>query len=182
MLIKLISLILPLTIHPNRLLLLTCPQECTQCPHSDDDCNILLISQHWRIHVLMLIRQRCYCVRIYFSSNSPYALFVLLGCFVRWEVSGRTIAVFVDYSMHNLFKKLPAFFCSSNRDFPRCNSLASMSCIHTVVLIQLQLKNSFFVLSKISDFRMIDIQWRTVYTFTKVMLTSFSVDMILLLR
>ena len=43
-------------------------------------------------------------------------------------------------------------------------------------------KKSCFILSKISNFHMIDNQSITVYTFARYMLTSLSVDEILLLR
>ena len=58
---------------------------------------------------------------------------------MRWEVSGRIAEGSSDVTFRICSKKLFAFLRSSHQAFSQCVLLASMRCIHTLVLIQLQL-------------------------------------------
>ena len=55
-------------------------------------CKSLLVSQHWCVHEKESIRECCLWVRPYLISSAPHVLFILPGCFVRWEVSSHTTA------------------------------------------------------------------------------------------
>ena len=74
------------------------------------------------------------------------------------------------------------FLCSSRLAFSLSISLVSMWCIHTIILIQLQLgkKKFCFILSNRLDFYMINNQSITFHAFTKRMLTPLSVDEMLM--
>ena len=134
-----------------------------------------MVSQHWLVHVLGP-REECHLlVRPYISSSVLHILFVLLWWFVRWKASSRTAAAFSKQPME--------FLCSSHLAFSPCFSLAPMRCIHRAVLIQPQLeKKSRFILSDRSDFRNINNLSIVVHTFARCILTSLSVDEILLPR
>ena len=92
-------------------------------------------------------------------------------CFCRVLLS-----VVVQNSMQHSHSFYLAAFSSSV-------SLESMLCSHTVVLTRLQLERiSLFILSKRSDFHMVDNLSIVVYALPIHMLTSLSVDEILLPR
>ena len=77
-----------------------------------------------------------------------------------------------------IFSKLHvAFLCCSHLAFSLGISLKSMWCINTVVWTQPQLeRNPVYILSDRSHFHIIDNLSIAVYSFTRHMLTSFSVD------
>ena len=65
----------------------------TQCPYRDDVNMFLQVSQLWHVHVLGSVEKHRLKVCPCFSSSASHVLIVLLGRFMRWEVSGRTAAV-----------------------------------------------------------------------------------------
>ena len=104
------------------------------------------------------------------------SLFILLGWFLRWEVSVLTIGVLWGVASRICSKQHAAFLWSSHLVFSLCISFVSMLCICTVVLTLPQL-GKYSILSYERD--QISI-W--VKTFARRMLTSLSVDEMLLLR
>ena len=78
------------TIHPYHLSLLSGLPNDILCLHRADVNKFLLVSQHWQIHVLGSIEESHLWIPPYFSSSVWY---VLLGWFLRLEVSGCTAAV-----------------------------------------------------------------------------------------
>ena len=101
-------------------------------------CKSLLVGQLWCIHVWESIRECCLWVCFYFSSSAPHVVFVFLGCFLRWEVSGRTTAVLWATASRIYSKQHVAFLCNFNLAFSLCILLASRLSKHTVVLTQPQ--------------------------------------------
>ena len=97
------------------------------CSPRADVKRFLLVGQHER-HLWVL---SC------FSSSVSRVLFVLLGCFLRWEVSDQTAVVSSGVDWRIFFSKsLVIFLCSSNPTFSLCVLLAFIWCIHTVVWTQ----------------------------------------------
>ena len=81
---------------------------------------------------------------------------------------------------------LPGFVQNSSKHscvaFSQCVLLASMWCIHTIVLTQPQLGRNHLILLARSDFYMVDNLSIAVHAFIKCMLTTLLVDEILLPR
>ena len=97
----------------------------------------------------------------------------------KWPYS----CCFLRYCFLNLFKIASSPLVSSHLTFSPFVSLASMWCILTEVLTDTDKarKKSLFILSEISYFRMIDLSV-VVHIFERRMLTSISLDKILLPR
>ena len=74
----------------------------------------LLVSQYWHVHVKGSIRERRLWVRPCLSSSVPHALFVLLGWFLRREVSGRTIVVSWNVASRKIFFSIFAIIKTMN--------------------------------------------------------------------
>ena len=111
-------------------------------------------------------------------------------CFVRltWivcEMGGSWLnsCCFVEYCFQDFWKQFAPSLYSSHLDFSPSALFKSWWCSHTLVLTWLQLdRNSRFILSERSDFQMIINLSIVVHAFPVRMLTSLSVDEILLLR
>ena len=54
---------------------------------------VLLVGQYWHIHVKGSVEERHLWVCPCFSSRISYVLLVLVGWFLRWEISGLTAVV-----------------------------------------------------------------------------------------
>ena len=54
---------------------------------------LMYVNRCWSANTRTSIRKRRLWDRLYFCSSNPHVLFILLGWFVRWEVSGRSAAV-----------------------------------------------------------------------------------------
>ena len=129
-----ISLTLTLCIHshhPSRQFFQTASSVCTE---------LILISSGWSANT-----GRSVCRGSFF----PLVLFVLLGWFLRLEVSGSTAVVSWGIASRICPKLLVAFFCSSHLAYSLCILLASMWCIHAVVSThpQLERNSCFFVIN-----------------------------------
>ena len=110
-------------------------------------------------------------------------LLVLLGWFVGCEVGGHTTAVLKGCCFQDSFKTA----CSILVQFPSSFFSLHFVSIHVVhpyssTDTPKAWKKSHFILSKVSNFQMINNQSIAVYTITRCMLTSLSVDEILLPR
>ena len=121
-------------------------------------------------------------VRPYFSSDPPWVLFVLLEWFLRWEARGCIAAISWSAACTICSQKHEAFLYSIYLPFSQCVSLESV--VHTYISTNTArtTKKSFFVLSKRSDFYMIDSFSIAIHNITIRVLTSISVDEISLLR
>ena len=98
-------------------------------------------------------------------------------------VTGHTTVVWWGVVTRIGSKQWEAVLCSSYLTFSSCILFASMWCIYTVVFPWTKLgKKSHLILSKWSDFHMINNLSTRVYVFTRCMVTSLFVDKILLLR
>ena len=64
-----------------------------QCPHRADVTKFLLVSQYWYVHVQGSMEEYYLWVCLCFYSSVLHVLFILLGWFLRWEVSGQTTVV-----------------------------------------------------------------------------------------
>ena len=107
---------------------------------------------------------------------------VILGGFVRWKVAGRTAVVLYGATSRICLKQQVAFLCCSHIvffsiHFVRIQLVHPYSSIDTATAW----KKSYFILSGRSDFHMIDNLSIIVHTFSMCILTSLSVDEILLL-
>ena len=145
------------------------------CLHRADVNKLLLVNQHWHVHVLGPMKEHHLWVHPFFYSSVPH-VFVLLVWFLRWEVSGCTAAVLLLVFVQ---KQHVEFLYSFHLAFSTCILLTSMWCIHRVVLTQPQ---SCVISSARLDFHLIDNLFIAVQTFAWHMLTSLLVDEILLLR
>ena len=83
---------LPLIIPPSQTLLLAGPQDCIKCLHIADEYKFWLVSPNWCVHVQESIGECYLWVYLFFSNSVLHVLLILLGWFVRWEVSGCTAA------------------------------------------------------------------------------------------
>ena len=101
-------------------------------------------------------------VRLYFPSSAQHVLLVTLGWFVRWEVSGRTLAVLWSATFR---------FCSKQH-------AVSLSSFHQAFVW----KNSRYILSERLDFHTVVNSSIAVYAFPLHMFILLSVDEILLPR
>ena len=85
--------------------LLADPLDSIQCPHRVDVCKSLLIGRYWGVHLWSLWENVTHeLVHPYFISRIQHVPFILIGCFVRREVSGRTTAVLWFIFFQNLLK------------------------------------------------------------------------------
>ena len=64
-----------------------------QC-HRVDEYQFLQVGRHWGVYLLDSIKEHRLEVHPFFTSTAQYIMLILLGQFVRWEVSGYIIAVF----------------------------------------------------------------------------------------
>ena len=97
-------------------LFLASPLEGIQCLHRTDQC-----------HFCRLVNLMCSCVEVhkrishmslpYFCSRTQHVLFILVGWFVRLEVSGYTAAVFWDAAFRICSKQHAASLRSSHFTF-----------------------------------------------------------------
>ena len=94
------------TTHLYRPLRLLSPLDGIQCPHRVGECKFLLVDQNKRISFMI--------VCVYFYSNAQH---VLLGYFVRLEVSGRAAAVLYGTTPMICSKLHAASLCSSHLAF-----------------------------------------------------------------
>ena len=102
--------VFPSLYHPYHPLLSVGLPNYILCPYRADENKSLLIDKHWDVHVRGSIEELYSWVRPCFSSC---VLFILLGWFLRWEESGRTVVVlefelkFTYYSkLYNWLKKV----------------------------------------------------------------------------
>ena len=118
----------------------------------------------------------------YVFSSALHVLFVLLGWFVRWEVGGCTASVLWGVDFRICSRQHIAFLRSSPFSFfSMC--FVSVHVIHPYSSMNLDIAwKKCFILSDKSEFHMINNLSRAYYTFTRCILTSFSVDEILLPR
>ena len=61
------------------------------CPGMAVVGKFLLVDQYWHNHVKGSVEERCLWDRPCFSSSIPHVLFVLIGWFYGWEVSGHPV-------------------------------------------------------------------------------------------
>ena len=114
------------------------------------------------------------------SRRTPHVLFILLWLFIRWVVDGQKAVALWGISFRNCSKHPIAFLCTSYLAFSQTVLSVSMLC--NDITTATAWKKSYFILSLISDFHMIAYLTIAVHTFTWCILTSFSVDEILLPR
>ena len=124
-----------LTIRSYHPLLLEGPLDGISCLHRADTCKSLLVSKYWCIPVQESIREHYLYIHPYFTCR---ALFIFLGWFVRWEVSGCTYALLLD-AASRIYLKQHLAFLSCSYFLPPSVSLEIRWCICTVVLTQPQL-------------------------------------------
>ena len=122
-------------------------------------------------------------MRVYpnLSSSVQHIILVFLGCFLRWEISGRS--AFVLCCCQNLF----VIACNILLTFPwsffsKCFTKAQVVQPYKSTGTAIDWKNFRFILSGIFDFYISVSQSIAVHAFPTRMLTSFSVDKILLPR
>ena len=94
--------------------LLESPLDGIQCLHKPNWCKFLQVSQHWYIY--MLIEHHLY-VHPYFSGSVQHVLFILFGCFVRWEISDCIAIVLLSASSRISAKQHAQFLYSSHLAF-----------------------------------------------------------------
>ena len=98
--------------------------------HTATECLFLLIS-HYLCPSVKSIRERCLRVRPYFTTNDQYVFFVLLGWFVRWEVSARIVILYFQ-KLFKTGRSILIFFPIVLLKFLWCN--------HTIDHTRLQLE------------------------------------------
>ena len=145
----------------------------------DDECKYLLVGRHWCVHVQLSRGECSWWVFSYFTNSSQY---VLLGWFVRWEVSGRTTAVLLGAVSSICWKHPASFFCSSRLVFSLSISQEFRHCNRTVVPTRLQTRRISVLFYQRSDFHIVDNPSWEISAFSVHNLTSFSVNEILLPR
>ena len=84
-----ISQSLPHSIRPYHPLLPAGLPNYILCPHRAEVNKFLLVGQPLQVHILGSIEERLLSFRSCLSSSVSHVLFVLVGWFLRWEVSGR---------------------------------------------------------------------------------------------
>ena len=94
----------------------------------------MLVGQHWHVNLQEVKGESHLWVYLFFFSNAT--CLILLGWFVRSEVSGCTAAVLCSAANRIWSKQHVVFLCISHLAFSSGVLLVSMWCIHTVVLIQ----------------------------------------------
>ena len=158
------------------------PQDSIQNLHRTDGYKFLLLSQHWYVHVLEFTGECHLWVHSCFFSIAQHTLlvfFVLLGWFVRWEVSGWTAAVLTGGAFRICSKQHLAFLCNLAFFFQVFHRSPGVATIQ-LYWHSYNLEHSRFILSKRSTFHVIDNMFIAVHTFSMYMLTSLSVDETLL--
>ena len=134
------------------------------------------------VHVKESIKERRLSLFHHSSSIAQHVLFVLLGWFLRWGVSGRTTAIFESATSRICSKQHTVFMKIQSRCFPMCFvkirvvQLCSNNDTATIW------KKSRSILSERLDFHMIDNLSIAINAFTMRILTSLSGDEILLPR
>ena len=151
----------------NNPLLQTGPLHCIQCTYSADVYKFLFVGQHWLL------------VSAYFSSSVPHVLFISLGLFVRWAINGSIGVDLRSFASQICSKPHAEFLCSS--------SFFSMCFVNVYVVHPYRSndaatvwKKSRLVLWEKSDFHLIGSRSIVSLTFAKHVLSSLSVDEILL--
>ena len=112
---------------------------------------------------------------VFLMTSSVSMELTNLGWFVRWEVNGRTAALRNCSKQH-------ASLCSSYLAFSLCLLLKSNWCNHTVVLTLVCLWRNPILFYQLSDFHMVVNLSIAVHALLIHLVTSFSVDEILLPR
>ena len=162
---------IPIILHSQQILQ-TSSSSCTQ----QISINSCWSSNHWHVHVLGSIEE-CHLGGYQYVSNSiQHILFIFLGWIFemrgKWPYSCCLVGMLLPRFVQNCI----VFLFSSNLAFFPCVLLASMWCIHIVVLIQPQRGKDR------SDFHIIDNFSIATNTYAKCMLTSLSTDKRLLPR
>ena len=117
-------------IRPYRTSLVINPQICIQCPHKVDIFNTGVSK----------CSSPCLWLRPYFPSTAQHVLFVFIGRFVRWEVSGCRTPILKVCGFQHLFKNNTQHLCAVPiRAFFPYALLESKWCTHTVVMKWLQI-------------------------------------------
>ena len=139
------------------------PLDSIQCPHRADERNFLLVGQ-------------CgLCVCSYFTTSGSASL-LCISWFVRWEVSGSTVAVLKSAASYICSKQHTAYLCSSHWAFSEGVLLGSKWCSYIILLTLLQLWRILVLFYQRSDFKLSI----TDEALPMHMLKSFSIDEILL--
>ena len=107
-----------------------------QCLHRADSCKFLLVNQHWCVYMQKFIGEYHLWVHPFFSSIGQYSLFILLGWFVKWELSGYITAVLWGAASRIWSEQQTVSLCSSYVTFSPNISLKSKWRNYTEVLIQ----------------------------------------------
>ena len=94
-------------------------------------------------------------VQVRFSSSAQYVLFVLLRCFVGWEISHHAAANLLGAAFRICWKPAASFFNSHLAFFPSV-SLNFRWCGRTIALTITAWKNFCFILSKRLDIHVVD--------------------------
>ena len=157
------------------------PTNCIWCPHKADINKFLLVGLEYRIHVNGSIKVNHLRVHPGFYTSTPHVLFILLWWFVRLEVGKRTVAVLWGIASRSHSKQHIAFSGSSHLAFFSMN-FAGIYVVYPFSSTDKAKawKKSLFILSERLDFHMIDNLLIAIHIFTWHMLTSLSVDEILL--
>ena len=118
--------------------------------------------------MLKFISENLLWIHFYYTSNVQHILIVLFRWFVDWKANCRRSAV--EYYSQDFFKKV-------------CNVLVKF--MHTFFFnrkVSVQVENQYGSSDTAITFHMIDNQSIAIYTFPMCLLTSLSVDVILLPR
>ena len=101
---------------------------------------IMNLSFYWSVNIGESIGERYSRVHPYFFRRAQDVLPVLLRVIVRWEVSGCTTAVLLDFTSSICSKQHAASFCSSHLAFSPSASLKTKWCNSILVLTQILLE------------------------------------------
>ena len=128
---------------------------------------------HWVPHSIGLVPHRSKELRkLHFPQH---VLFVSLGIFVRWEVSDQTTTVLCDVASSRICLKEQVAFYMHFVSFQGVHLYSSI-CTATAW------EKTLFILSDWSNFLMINNMSMAVHAFSRRMMSSLSVDKILLSR
>ena len=123
-------------------------------------------------------------VHPYFSSSTQLILFIWLEWFVRWEVSGRTAAFLLHvasricFEQHAEFCVDPIYFFFFSKLFIKVLVVSLCNSTDTATAWE----KSCFISSERSDLHLIDSASIAVHTFPTHILTSLSIDEMLLTK